>query len=104
MADLTTYANVESELAATAGYDVDDDLSQAKRRVAALRRKLDFAESSDENGTKIEFNHAIVEKQLSQVLMFHEIKKKETLSDAEDLANPSVVHSDFSTLRGGDYC
>ena len=46
MADLTTPVGIEAELAATARYDVDDDLDLANRRVAALRRKLDFAQSA----------------------------------------------------------
>jgi hypothetical protein len=46
MADLTTPEGIEAELASTARYDVDDDLDLAKRRVGALRRKLDFAQSA----------------------------------------------------------
>ena len=46
MADLTTLAGIEAELSTTADYDVAIDVSKAKRRVAALRRKLDFPQSS----------------------------------------------------------
>ncbi|MEX2317060.1 MAG: hypothetical protein WD669_07905 [Pirellulales bacterium] len=46
MADLTTLADIEAELADTADYDVALDVAKAKRRVAALRRKLDFPQSS----------------------------------------------------------
>lgn len=45
MADLTTLAGIEAELADTADYDVTLDVSKAKRWVAALRRKLDFPRS-----------------------------------------------------------
>jgi hypothetical protein len=38
MADLTTLAGIEAELVDTADYDVTPDVSNAKRRVAALRR------------------------------------------------------------------
>jgi hypothetical protein len=41
MADLSSLAGIEAELADTADYDVAPDVSNAKRRVAALRRKLD---------------------------------------------------------------
>jgi hypothetical protein len=40
MVDLTTLTGIEAELAATADYDVSLDVYRAKRRVAALRRKL----------------------------------------------------------------
>jgi hypothetical protein len=43
MADLNTPEGIEAEILATVGYDVDDDLNVAKRSVAALRLKLDFA-------------------------------------------------------------
>ena len=42
MPDLTTLARIEAELAGTADYDVALDVSKAKRRVAAMCRKLDF--------------------------------------------------------------
>jgi len=95
MADLTFYTQVEAELAATAGYDINYSLSEAKRRVAALRRKLDFAQQSDENGRTIVFNHAIVQNQLNQALAYVR---------ANDSANgePDVIHADFSTFGG--YC
>jgi len=94
MADLTTYAQVEAELAATAAYDANDSVSEANRRVAALRRKLDFAESSDENGRAITFNHQVVLAQIDQALAF--IRANPT--EAQRLANPDVVHADFSTF------
>ena len=100
MASLETYGQVEAELAATAGYDVNNDLSQAKRRVAALRRKLDFAEQSDENGNEIRFNHQIVENQLNQAVAFVQAQSVDTGTEAERLANPDVVHADFAGFGG----
>ena len=100
MADLTTYTNVEAELAETAGYDDGGDLSMAIRRRAALRRKLDFAEQSDENGREIRFNHQIVESQLNQVGAYIQSRANDIASDAERLANPNVLHADFSGFGG----
>lgn len=99
MADLTTYAQVEAELAATAGYDVNESVSEAKRRVAALRRKLDFAEQSDENGRMIRFNQQVVLAQLDQALAF--VRANEDRSETQRIQNPTVLHADFSTFRGG---
>ena len=45
MADLSTLVGIEAELAATADYDLAVDVSKAKRRVAALRLKLDSPQS-----------------------------------------------------------
>lgn len=98
MADLTTYAGVDAELAATATYDTDFDTSLAKRRVAALRRKLDFASQSSQSGNQVAFQMQIVENQLNQVLAW--LKANGDPSNAEMLKNPSVTHADFSTLRG----
>ena len=97
MVSLVTYVEVEAELAATAAYDVTTDVSLAQRRVAALRRKLDFAEASDENGRKVEFNHIVVQKQLDQVVEW--VRNNAVLSDAAKLNDPSVIHADFSMFR-----
>jgi hypothetical protein len=94
MPDLSTYAAVDAELAETAGYDVERDVSQAKRRVAALRRKLDFASSSMEAGRELSFQQQIIQEQLNQALAF--IRANEDVSDADRLRNPDVVHADFS--------
>ena len=98
MADLTTIAGVETELAATADYDVAVDISKAKRRVAALRRKLDFPQSSGRGEQNVAFAIAAIENQLQQVLAW--ITANEAPSDASRLANPDVVHPDFSNFRG----
>lgn len=102
MAALTTFEDVDAELAATAGYDVDRDVSLAKRRVAALRRKLDFAMSSGRDGQNVAFQQQIIQDQLNQALAF--VRANETLTEAQTLANPNVTHADFSTLRGGSGC
>jgi hypothetical protein len=98
MADLTTYAGVDAELAATATYDVDYDVSLAKRRVSALRRKLDFASQSSQSGNQVAFQMQIVQDQLNQVLAW--LQANGDPSNAQLLKNPSVVHADFSTFRG----
>ena len=100
MADLSSIAGIESELAETADYDVALDLSKAKRRVAALRRKLDFPQSTGRGEQNIAFAMQAFENQLQQVLAF--IAVNDTPGEAQRLANPDVVHADFSTCRG--YC
>lgn len=92
MATLNTFAEVDAELAATADYDVEIDTSKARRRIAALRRKLDFASSSERNGTNIEYQQQIIQQQLQQAIAWLQ---------ANDTANhPSVIHADFGTFRG----
>jgi hypothetical protein len=100
MADLTSLVGIESELADTADYDVALDVSKAKRRVAALRRKLDFPQSTGRGEQNVAFAMQAIENQLQQVLAF--IAANDTPSEAQRLANPDVVHADFSTFRG--YC
>jgi hypothetical protein len=98
MADLITLAGIEAEFAATADYDVAGDVSKAKRRVAVLRRKLDFPQSSGRGEQNVAFAVQAIENQLQQVLAW--IAANETPSDAQRLANPDVVHADFSNFRG----
>ncbi|MGD9720553.1 MAG: hypothetical protein AB7E98_05950 [Pirellulales bacterium] len=98
MADLTTLTGIEAELADTADYDVVFDVSKAKRRVAALRRKLDFPQSSGRGEQNVAFAIAAIENQLQQVLAW--IAANDTPSDSQRLANPDVVHADFSNFRG----
>ena len=100
MLPLETYSQVETALAATAAYDVSGDVESAKIRVAALRRKLDFAEQSDENGKLIRFNHEVVQNQLDQALSY--IRNVAIQSPADLLANPSVIHADFSGMNQYD--
>lgn len=96
MADLSTFSAVDSELAATADYDVGGDLDKARRRVAALRRKLDFPQAAAGDSHTMAFYVQAIENQLSQVLAW--IGANETPTEAERLANPSVIHADFSTF------
>ncbi len=98
MADLTTPAGIEVELAATADYDVARDVDKAKRRVAALRRKLDFPQMSGRGEQSMSFDMQRIENQLQQALAF--VAANETLTEAQRLASPSVTHADFSTFRG----
>ena len=94
--DLTTPSGIETVLADTADYDVERSVANAKRRVAALRRKLDFAASSSQDNQSIQYAQAIIQEQLNQALAF--VRAHESLTDAERLANPSVTHGDFSTF------
>jgi hypothetical protein len=98
MADLTTLAGIEAELAATADYDVENDLSKARRRVAALRRKLDFPQATGRGEQNVSFYLQAIENQIQQALAF--IAANQTLTDAQRQANPDVTHADFSTFRG----
>lgn len=98
MADLTTLTSIETELSATADYDVAIDVSKAKRRVAALRRRLDFPQSSGRGEQNITFAMQAIENQLQQVLAW--IAANDSPSAAQRLSNPDVVHADFSNFRG----
>jgi|GEM_PF-3125136 len=92
MADLTTLTGIEAELADTADYDVANDVSKAKRRAAALRRRLDFPQSSGRGEQNVAFAMQAIENQLQQVLAW--IAANDTRTDAQGLANPDVVHAD----------
>lgn len=70
MAGLTTLAGIEAEPADTADYDVALDVSKAKRRVAALRRKLDFPQSIGRGEQNIAFGMQAIENQLQEALPF----------------------------------
>lgn len=98
MATLDTPQQIEAELAATADYDVESDVAKAKRRVAALRRKLDFPSSTGRGEQNMAFMMQTIENQLQQVLNWLAVNSPQ--SDAQRLNNPSVVHADFSTFRG----
>lgn len=96
MADYTydTPAEVDAELGATADYATTRDVAKAKRRHAALTRKLDFAASSARDGQSLQFMQQVIERQLDKVESF--IESLETLTESQRLANPSVLHADFS--------
>lgn len=102
MPDLTTISGVEAELAATARYDVDGDVDMAKRRVAALRRKLDFPAQAGRSEQSVSFQLNLIENELNRALAF--VRANTTPTAAQLTANPSVVHADWSTFgryRGG---
>jgi hypothetical protein len=94
MADLTTITGIEAELAVTADYDVSNDVEKAKRRVAALRRKLDFPQEFERDQQRAIFAVQQMERQLDKALAF--VQSKETTTDANQLSNPNVLHADFS--------
>lgn len=98
MADLTTPAQVEAELAATADYLTTADVDKAKRRAAALERKLDFVQSTGRGEQSMSFDMGVIERQLQKVYAW--IAANSDPSDAQRLRNPDVVHADFSTFRG----
>jgi len=98
MADLSTPALIEAELAATADYDVASDVDKARRRVAALRRKLDFPQQVGRGEQSMAFYLQAIENQLKEARAF--VAANTTPTDAQRLANPDVVHADFSTFRG----
>jgi hypothetical protein len=94
MADLTTIAQVEAELAATADYDVSNDVEKAKRRVAALRRKLDFPSEFERDALRARFALDVIERETNKALAF--VQANVTPTEAQRLANPNVLHADFS--------
>lgn len=96
MADYThdTYAEVDAELGKTADYATTRDVEKAKRRHAALTRKLDFVASSARDGQNFQFQQQVIERQLEKVEAF--IEAHETPTEDERKANPTVLHADFS--------
>lgn len=93
MATLNTPAEVDAELAATADYDVENDLAKAKRRAAALRRKLDFPSAAGRGEMNVSFQVQAIEGQLQQVLAWIQANDPNRRSG-------QVIHADFSTFRG----
>jgi hypothetical protein len=87
MADLATPAGIEAELASTADYDVAIDVSKAKRRVAALRRKLDFPQTSARGEQNVAFAMQAIENQLQEVLAW--IAANDTPTDAQACRTPT---------------
>jgi len=97
MATLNTFAQVDAELAATADYDIENDISKAKRRVAALRRKLDFVSSSTRDSQTMQFQQSEIRRQLQSAIDF--VRGNQATTESQRLANPNVVHADFSQFR-----
>ena len=98
MAALTTIAEIEAELADTADYDVSYSIDKAKRRVAALRRKLDHPQSTGRGEQSLSFAMQAIENQLQQALTWLAANDEQT--EQQLLRNPQVTHADFSTFRG----
>jgi hypothetical protein len=101
MADLTTLLGIEAELAATADYDITLDVSKAKRRVAALRRKLDFPQSTGRGEQNIAFAMQAIENQLQQVRAW--IAANETPSEVQRLANREPTGGMPTIKRAGQH-
>jgi hypothetical protein len=95
MADLLTIAQVNAELAATAAYDVDNDLALAKRRVAALRRKMDFAQQMGRDSQLVAFDLQRTENQLAEVKQWLAANGGAS-NDATKSA--SCIHADYSDI------
>ncbi len=92
---LITPEDIELELALTASYDIDGDLAMARRRVIALRRKLDLPHVvQNESQEHVELEMNIINGQLQQALNWIRA------NGPANANNPSVVHADFSTFRG----
>lgn len=97
MADLTTIAQIEAELAVTATYDVDNNVDLAKRRLAALRRKLDFPSQIARGENSLQFAIAAIERQIASILEW--LKQNQETTAAQRLSNPDVTHADWSEFR-----
>lgn len=98
MPTFTTFDEAQAELLATCDYDVEGDVAKAKRFVAAARAMLFFTSSSGQDGATQSFDMERIENMLRQALAF--VAANATPSEAQQLANPSVTHADFSTFRG----
>ena len=91
MADLTTIAGIEAELAATADYDVENDVAKAKRHVAALRRKIDFPSSMGRDQQTMQFAVQTIENHLNQALQFVQASGSPIPASYPLTSAPSVV-------------
>ena len=97
-AALFTAVDIDQELALTADYDVANDLAKARRRIVALRRKLDLPQSAGHDQENVTLAMDTIEKQLYQALVW--LAANDTQTDAQREQNPDVTHADFSTFRG----
>lgn len=95
---LITAADIDNELALTADYDVADDVDKARRRVTALRRKLDLPQQAGKDQESVTLAMMTIERQLQSALNW--IAANTDPSECQKLRNPDVVHADFSTFRG----
>lgn len=97
MADLTTFAQIEAELAVTATFDVDGDVAMAKRRLAALRRKLDFPSQIARGENNLQFAISAIENQIAYILAW--ISANADATETARLSNPDVTHADWRMFR-----
>lgn len=89
---------IETELQATDGYEFDGGVELAIRRVRALRAAMRLPESFNRRNEGATFDRKYLADQLQQALAY--VAANQTQTDAQRLANPSVLHTDFSTFRG----
>ena len=100
MATLTTIADVDAELAATAECFVSRSVTDAKRRHAALTRKLDFAATGEDgSGRKFSFNLDVLSAQLAKLESLITSLETSTMSESDRLASPRMSAASFSTFN-----
>lgn len=100
MADLSTIAGIEEELLATVDYFANNDVALAKRRLAAMMQRALFPMRSDRDAQMMEFDAQMMREEIANLKAF--ISALADPTEAQRLANPSVLHTEF-TMRGG-YC
>lgn len=88
----TSYSDYVDEYDATCGYDVENDASKAARFVAAVRGMLRFASMSNRGDLRMEHDPTVLRDELTRAIAW--ISANPTA--AQRLANPDVVHADFS--------
>jgi hypothetical protein len=93
-----SFSDAQAQLLANADYDVAGDLDKARAYVGAARSLIAFSSSAMRDGTSVQFDMGALSKLMNQALRW--IEANSTPSDAQLLANPSVVHADFSGLNG----
>jgi hypothetical protein len=94
MPAFTTFAEAQAELIATADYDVEADVAKAKRYVAAARALITFNSLGTRDGTTLQFDMQQIANLMNQAIAY--VAANSTPSEAQRLANPSVVHADWS--------
>ena len=99
----TTYSSYVDEYDATLGYDIENDVAKAKRFVVAVRGMLRFATMSTRDSVSMEHDPKILQAELERALAWLDANQPTT--EAQRLANPDVVHADFSGFGqyGGSY-
>lgn len=90
----TSYTTYVDEYDATCGYDTEFDVSKCKRFIVAVRGMLRFASTSSRDGVSMEHDPEVLRKELDRALAW--LAANQTLTEAQRLTNPDVVHADFS--------